>query len=176
MSDYPIPCFDPKAYYSAHERDRDDCRITEHFKKYELMSPSGEMYILRSTLDVIEEVRTRIKLPILVNGNGLKYRGYRTPEDQAYLRTVNANATKGVSSHEYGAALDMDVPRGYTVREFIKEIREAEHDMGLRKGRVGWKMYGGGWIHYDRVFECFEGGCNDGKNPFPSKWVSGAEW
>lgn len=172
----PIPCFDPKAYYIAHPREKESTRVTEHFVKYELMSPSGEMYIFRDTLDVIEEVRTRIKLPIRVNGRGRRYRGYRTPSDQTHLRKVNANAAKGVSPHEYGAALDMDVPRGYTAREFITEIREAERDMGIAKGRIGWKAYGGGWIHYDRVFACFEGGCNAGKNPYPRKWAPGVEW
>lgn len=172
--EYPIPCFDPKAYYMLRDPDE---KITPNFAARELKSPDVETgFILRSTLDVIQEVRTRIKLPIRINGRILKYRGYRTPDEHAKLQSINENASAGTSAHVYGAALDMSVPKGYTAEEFVADIREAEHDMGITKGRIGWRKYNGSWIHYDRVFECFEGGCNDGANPFPDKWQPGVEW
>jgi len=174
MSDYPIPCFPPDMFYMLRDPNE---MITQNFAARELKSPNVETgYMLCSTLDIIQEVRTRIKLPIRVNGRGLKYRGYRTPDEHAYLQGINSNASVGTSAHVYGSALDMSVPKGYTAEEFVAEIREAERDMGLRAGRIGWRKYNGSWIHYDRVFECFEGACNDGKNPFPDKWKPNVEW
>ena len=54
---------------------------------------------------------------------------YRTLQDQEKLRKVNRNGTKGISSHSYGASIDVAKLRGTHCQEAIPLFEEVIQEM-----------------------------------------------
>jgi len=84
-----------------------------NFKPEEVLSPeglkmlsSGILLIQLELLDKLELFRQQLGQPLLVNHNGLQYRGYRSPHE-------NYNIVKGekYSFHMQGLAADISCPK-----------------------------------------------------------------
>lgn len=140
------------------------------------MSPSGDrlgsggahqFWLLDHIVTAFGAVRRAAGVPIVITS------GHRSHELQKILyaqRSHNgAVAFPGTSPHEFGAALDMAVPRGFTQDSFARLIIQT-----LRGDvRVGWKSYRGqGFVHMD-VCQKLIG--PDGRPPHPAH-VAGVTW
>jgi len=175
---YPIPCFNDK-YHMATDRDR-NYKFSPYFSAWEFMSPTtNQVYMLKTLIDILTTVREETGSPLYINRPdfGRTRRGVRPQEDQNQLIKMGLTKSR-MSAHQYGCAVDMDVPPQYTKPMLITLIRRIEKDLGLEPSRIGYHSYKGKWIHIDRVFEQFAGdGCNSPEdNPFPASWRPGVEW
>lgn len=97
----------------------------ELFKPEEVLSPEGMTMFERGTLlvqpillDTLTAFRAKLSKPILINHGSLKYRGYRSPQE-------NYKIVKGetYSFHMQGLAADCTVP-GMTPEELAKAANQ----------------------------------------------------
>lgn len=80
-------------------------------QSYDLYKLTGVLLIQPRLLDKLTELRERIGQPLLINHSGLKYRGFRTHEENQKI-----NRSAKYSQHQYGLACDVTV-RDMTVVE-----------------------------------------------------------
>lgn len=154
--------------------------ISAHISKAEYaQKDTGEVIIYEPLIELFEAVRKAIGKPIPVNS------GYRSPayQKKLYDADLRANGGKpsgavarpGSSPHETGAAMDLGIPTGWDAAKFAQLIRNTSVAIGFPMARVGWKKYGGRFVHVDLVHMLYAP--YTGKpNPNPGAWSPGVVW
>ena len=105
-----------------------------YFKPEEILSPEGlHQYLQRNVLlvqpillDKLELFRQQLEKPLLINHNGLQYRGYRSPRE-------NYEIVKGekYSFHMQGLAADISVSNMTTLDLFEAAIKCGFNGVGF---------------------------------------------
>ena len=154
--------------------------VTEHLSKSELDADDGTICMFEPMLALFEHTRKTIGRPIAINS------GYRTPAHQDRLKQQGYKAA-GDSPHLRGAALDCALPAGINAEQLAMYFRQSAHALGLPRPRLGWKQYGGAFLHVDLVFMMYDkymplashlpnGVRIGGPNPHPANWREGVTW
>ncbi len=119
---------------------------------------TGEIVLSKELCLLFKAIREAAGKPITINA------GFRT---EAYQKKLEAQGykTAKVSPHCFGVAFDLSIPQGYTAESFAKLITK------VAKGqvRIGWKAYGGTFVHIDIGFILKP-------NPVPAAYKPGVIW
>lgn len=118
---------------------------SRYFKPEELLSPDGLELAKRGVIPIhaptvtfLDGFREYVDIPLYVNHDGLRLRGFRSPEE--HLSLVAKGTTKNkFSFHCQGVAFDLS----------SKAIKPKE--LGLLAKTYGWRgvIVYGNWIHVD---------------------------
>lgn len=97
--------------------------------------------------------------------------GCRCEADQRRLIKSGYSAATNVKTapHVMGMALDVAVPPGYTTEQFAGIVVRIAKQLFGKACRVGWRIYGGGFVHFDLCWML-------SPNPDPVNYQPGVSW
>ena len=97
----------------------------------------GSPYVHSNMFSRIQEIEKRfLEKQKQHEISGVKFvitSAYRTLQDQQRLREINGNATKGISSHSYGASIDVAELQGKQCKEALPLFEEVIQEMQKEK-------------------------------------------
>jgi uncharacterized protein YcbK (DUF882 family) len=172
----PFIIKDGKEYISAHIPRWENAAHSLGFAEHS----TGKVVIFAPLIDLFETLRANVGKPIIINS------GYRSDEYQLklYERDIKQHggipsgkvARPGHSPHSTGAAMDLDVPDGWSAKELAHAVRVASNELSLPTARCGYKKYGGSFIHVDLVHLLYSPYIKGIPNPAPAAWLPGVTW
>jgi hypothetical protein len=167
--------------------------ISEHLPQFEnrahtlgfAQHDTGAVVIYQPLVTLFETVRTGISLlrgedtPITVS-SGYRSREYQVAVYEADLRANSGKpsgkvARPGHSPHETGAAMDLELPKGFGAKEFAAFIRRVSLELQFPEARTGYVIYDYKFVHVDLVpmlYRPYTGM----PNPNPGVWKPGVIW
>jgi len=145
--------------------------ISEHISFREADGDGdGKIKILRESITLFERVRDSIKKPIFINSY------HREQWYQDHLRNLGYPAAK-VSTHSFGCAYDLSLPRGYTAEDLRDEFIKAACELEIPEPRFGYKKYKHRFLHVDIAPMLVETARALGVNENILKnWLPGVVW
>lgn len=119
-------------------------RISDHISIKEVACPmTGICHIHPFVVRVFEEARKLLNKPIRITS------GYRHPRYQKKLSKVNPRATKSLSPHSTGSAIDMVPPKEMSTEDLADLFEHTCIDLNFPDPRIG---ISNSFIHFDMVF------------------------